>query len=419
MPKQHALSLQIPIIPDQLEALEKVLDGVGNPSAGDGIFPFSKLPEVHFARWIIAPAATLTTGRKVGASLVYAGNVDGSADQHVQRIVDTIPEGLDAILCHCVGYPEEGNRNAASRIAYIRKHTIKTPGFYVGAPERSVQQIYHEAELQVELRKFIESKKGQWKTHKEAYRAIKDFVKDDPKWDWARQPFKVPKTNIPMAILVVLMVLVLSPFLIIMLLCLHFFYEMRLKPFGLDINQVPDDHFMKMKSQEDVIYQNQLSQVFETKKGLPRFALKFFLLVTNLLAKYVYVGGQLMGTPTIHFARWVMIDGGDRYVFFSNFDGSWDMYLGDFVDNGAWGLNAVYSASVGYPTTLFVFGKGAYNIDQFMGWGRYTQVKSQIWYCAYPWYGLPQIIDRSRLRTALFNKGELNEKEMHEMLRRI
>ena len=140
---------------------------------------------------------------------------------------------------------------------------------------------------------------------------------------------------------------------------------------------------------------------------------------TSYAARSWFVEGQLMGTPTIHFARWVLIDGGNRFVFFSNFDGSFDEYLGDFVDNNGWGLNAIYGAAKGYPRTFFMFGGGSYKIQEFMGWGRLTQVPTPIWYSAYPWYGLQQIVDKSKLRTELFNSGELNDQEIKTMLSRI
>lgn len=220
-------------------------------------------------------------------------------------------------------------------------------------------------------------------------------------------------------ILFILLVVLMLPLLILAVLGIHFFYERREKPLGLTINQLPIETIQSLKSQEDIIYQNQLSQVFETKGGLRKLMLKALLAGTNFAAKNWFVEGQLMGTPTIHFARWAFIDDGKRFVFFSNFDGSFDGYLGDFVDNNGWGLNAIYGAAKGYPTTRFMFGGGSYNIQQFLGWGRYTQVPSQMWYSAYPWSSLQQVIRRSELSASLFSDKELSEEEMKETLRNI
>lgn len=419
MAKQYALSLQIPVIPDQVDAITDALNQVGNPSESSKLFPLQNLTTVHFARWLVVPAGTTRGGEQLPASVIYSANLDVTPDQHMKEIAESLGDGLDEILKHCTGYPPEGQRTAESRLKYLRQYMIKTPAFYVGAPNRTVEQIENEASLHRAVRDFVKANKGAWKSSREAFDAIKEFLANDPQWDWARKHYALPKKAWLKLIPLGLFVLLISPLLLLTAILIQILYETRDKPYGLDVNQVPLDHMQKMKSQEDIIYQNQLSQVFETKTGLRRMALHFFLWFTNLLAAWWAVGGQLLGTPTIHFARWVLIDGGRRFVFFSNFDGSFDEYLGDFVDNSGWGLNAIYGAAVGYPKTFLIFGEGAYKIGEFMGWGRYTQVQTQAFYSAYPWYGLQQIVDRSKLRVELFNSSHLSEEEIKASLRRI
>ena len=45
-----------------------------------------------------------------------------------------------------------------------------------------------------------------------------------------------------------------------------------------------------------------------------------------------------------------------------------------------------------------------------MGWGRKTQVTTPIWYSAYPWWGLQQIVDRTKLRSELLNNDKKLDK---------
>lgn len=416
--KQKPISLQIPIREGQVAALTALLETGQNPQLDSQFFQFSKLKDVHFARLLIAPEATLANGKICPASLIYAANVDGGVQEHYAELLKALSEDLDQVLDHCQGYPTAGDRTPASRLAYLKKHQLKTPGFYAGAPNRSVAQIHQEADLQKALQVFVKENGSKWSSSDEAYVEIERFLKGS-EWDWARKKYRLPRVQwLKMALLGLFLLIILVP-LLIYALVIQIFSESRAKPFGVNINQVPDEHMVKMMDKEDIVSQNQLSQVFETKRGLRKLGLHFFLWQTSMLAKWLYVGGQLLGTPTIHFARWVIIDGGKRFVFFSNFDGSYDQYLGDFVDNSGWGLNLIYGASVGYPKTLMLALKGAYQIGDFMGWGRLTQVDTQIWYSAYPWQGLPQIVDRSKLRAALFNSGTLNEKQIQEMLRRI
>ncbi len=414
MTKQNAVFFQIYVLPNQVDAVTEVLNSGGNPNPNDSFFAFNKIPDVHFARWIVVPA-----NDKYGASLVYAANVDGTEEKHINDLVDKLPDGLDKILIHCKDYPEENNRTRATRLAYLMKHKQKTPGFYVGAPNRSVSQINNEVEMQRALQQFVQANGSQWKTSKEAYAAIKKHVAEDPDFAWAKEKYHLPRKRFVKMFFFVLLLLLILPLLAIYVVIIHFFYEKKAKPFGKNVNQIPPAHMAPLKAQEDKIYQNQLSQIFETKGGLRKVGLRFFLWFASFTSANWFVGGQLLGTPTIHFARWVFIDNGSRFVFFSNFDGSFDEYLGDFVDNSGWGLNAIYGASIGYPRTFYVFGKGAYEIAEFMGWGRLTQVPTPIWYSAYPWTGLQQIVSNSHLRASLFNSGNLSDKEIKEMLRRI
>ena len=414
MVKQHPVFLQVYIVPEKVEALMALLNTGGNPQMKGNFFPFEKLESVHFARWIIAPATD-----KFRASIVYSANIDGDVASHLKDLAETMAEGIDAIMEHCEGYPDKASLTSASRLEFLKKHSFSTPAFYVGAPTRSVSQVHNEAKLHEAVRDFVKSHKGDWKNAREASSAIRNFLSQDSQWDWAKEKFTPPKGKGLKMMLFLLLVVVLLPFILLGVLFIFLLYEWREKPYGKTINELPIEKVRAMKNQEDIIYQNQLSQVFETKGGLRKIMLRFLLWATNFAAANWFVKGKLMGTPTIHFARWVFIDGGKRFVFFSNFDGSFDGYLGDFVDNNGWGLNAIYGAAKGYPRTYFMFGGGSYKILEFLGWGRKTQVATPIWYSAYPWYGLQQIVSKSHLRAQLFSGKELNEEEAQEMLRRI
>lgn len=414
MTKQNPVFFQFYLADGQEAACRSLLSKGGNPQIKEEFFAFNKLPNVHFARWLVVPATST-----IKASVIYSSNIDGDPYQHIQDLVSVFAAELDQILSCCVGYPSTENRNAESRLLYLKKHFKKTPGFYVGAPNRTVQQVHQEAELNAALRQFLQSNKGKWHTPREVYQAIQHFLANDPRWDWARKQYHYPRKQWVKMFFFTLFLLIILPILLVVIVCIHFFYELREVPYGITVNQLPQEHLNALQTQEDKIFQNQLSQIFETKTGLRRIMLHFMLWATTKLAAYWFVDGQLLGTPTIHFARWVLIDGGKRFVFFSNFDGSFDEYLGDFVDNSGWGLNAIYGASVGYPRTFFVFGGGAYKILQFMGWGRKSQVPTQVWYSAYPWYGLEQIASNSLLRQSLFNKETLSDKQVKQMLKRI
>ena len=51
----------------------------------------------------------------------------------------------------------------------------------------------------------------------------------------------------------------------------------------------------------------------------------------------------------IHFARWQLIDGDTRLLFTTNFDGSWEDYIGAFVRQIPWSLGLIWTNCENYP----------------------------------------------------------------------
>ena len=179
----------------------------------------------------------------------------------------------------------------------------------------------------------------------------------------------------------------LGPFLLAFLLVwavyMQLFHELRDPPGTITPNQVPDKIIDANVVEEDFVYQNQFSQIMLMKPGFSRlFTLKLFFFLTRILIRLFFVKGKLMGIPTIHFARWVLIDGNKRLLFFSNFDGSWTQYLGDFIDKSGWGLNAIFGNTINFPRIWFFFCRGAYDEMHFLGWSRSTQIPTPVWHVA-------------------------------------
>ena len=105
-----------------------------------------------------------------------------------------------------------------------------------------------------------------------------------------------------------------------------------------------------LEAREDWVTQNEFTAVGLRKPGpFRRFTLKFVLIILNFGCQHIFNRGNLAGVRTIHFARWVVIDDYRRVLFASNYDGSLESYMDDFIDKVAFGLNAVFSNGVGYP----------------------------------------------------------------------
>jgi hypothetical protein len=157
-----------------------------------------------------------------------------------------------------------------------------------------------------------------------------------------------------------------------------------------------------LESTEDHVAQNPFTAVGFVKAGrLRSLTMRGVLLGLDWSNRHVYGRDNLAGVRTIHFARWVPIDGGRRLIFASSYDGSLESYMDDFIDRLAWGLNAVFSNGVGYPTTRWLVLDGAQDEPAFKNYLRNHQVVTPVWYSAYDTLPARNVDDNSTIRLGL------------------
>ena len=156
------------------------------------------------------------------------------------------------------------------------------------------------------------------------------------------------------------------------------------------------------------------------KRRLRLATLRAVLAGIGFLGRWSYNRGALGSIATIHFARWVILERGGQHwlVFFSNYDGSWDSYLDDFVDLAAVGLTAVWSNTEGFPRTRLLILEGARDGPRFKAWARRTMGETHVWYSAYPQLTVAHVNANTALRKDLFRQ-DLSEAEVDAVLRRI
>jgi hypothetical protein len=174
--------------------------------------------------------------------------------------------------------------------------------------------------------------------------------------------------------------------------------------------RLPPASVQALAEREDFQVQNQLTHLVDLKPGLfRRILLRAVLYAIDLLARYKFNQGSLGGITTIHFARWVFLDDGKQLLFFSNYDGSWESYLGDFVDKAHVGLTSVWSNTEGFPkTTLLAFG-GATDEDRFKAWTRAHQIATPLWFSAYPDLTVRNIQENARICAGLVEEPPTDE----------
>ncbi len=94
--------------------------------------------------------------------------------------------------------------------------------------------------------------------------------------------------------------------------------------------------------------------------------------------------GFLATIGTIHAARWIVLPKTRQLLFCSNYDGSWESYLEDFITKSAKGVTCVWSNTEGFPATDLLFFKGAEDGDRMKRFARGSMQPTPFWFSAYP-----------------------------------
>jgi hypothetical protein len=169
-------------------------------------------------------------------------------------------------------------------------------------------------------------------------------------------------------------------------------------------------HVDELLEQEDRHLQNHLSSLVELKSGrLRRYWVRALLWTFNVMYRSGLSIPQLAALRTIHFAQWTLIDGGRRLLFLSNYDGTWNQYLDDFIELLDSGVEKIWDMSIDYPGTTTPGG--------FKQWARTKQTTHAIWYVRYPDLSVPAIDNNTAIRQGLF--GRPNTRAIDDWLRRF
>jgi hypothetical protein len=153
---------------------------------------------------------------------------------------------------------------------------------------------------------------------------------------------------------------------------------------------------------EDHDVTNQFTLMASLKPGLLRlWTLIGVLAAVNYAARHIVRRGRLGRIRTIHFARWVFLDGKKRMVFFSNYDGTVDSYMDDFINKAGFGLNALFSNGVGYLKTNWLVLDGCHDEEKYRNFLRRHTVPTQVWYKAYPGLTAIDLERNTRIRQGL------------------
>ncbi|ACV80524.1 hypothetical protein [Nakamurella multipartita] len=166
----------------------------------------------------------------------------------------------------------------------------------------------------------------------------------------------------------------------------------------------PDDgRVAALEQAEDLDVQNQFTMIATVRDSVERRELlRATLFLSDAYSKFLANSGRLVGVETIHFARIHRLDGGRRFLFMSDFDGSWSRYLFDFLTTGSFAVVPNWTNLLGCPKTEYLMEPGPGFSQRFLPFTRAGQVRTDVWFSAYPGLTVTDILRHGQIRRGLF-----------------
>ncbi len=419
------INIVIELTPEQEQPVSQALDALGNPLKEPLKSIIDDFSRLHFFSLTVVPSDVNTA-----PFLVFELSADGDEESLLEELANAVGQHVDAVFAPLKAPTQPLSKFWLDNRVKTSLGFFGTPGVaHDGSPGMSVQRIREEAEqAQLITRAFHQIERSP--SALETLMKIRKTVDIDCK----PKPCPMLEPGKPGSILsgvlsniVNLVTTLMWPLILLALIMSGWMSFASLEGYSvssvltaiimtlfttvagsatliiistalayrklrqLETTDAPDDSppdLQKMsaiRAREDHYAQNHLAGVSIMKPGLVRtLALRLVFWLVATLKKSLYRPGFLGDIGTIHFARWFIIPGTNRLLFFSNYGGSWESYLEDFINKASNGLTGVWSNTVGFPRTNNLVLDGATDGDRFKRWARRQQNPTLCWYCAYP-----------------------------------
>jgi hypothetical protein len=403
---QNALTVITKIKPGETPALKAFLTVIGRDIKGkrDNVHvSFADIHTTHFARWVII-------NEQGEPHLLFTSNHDGTWEEYVDLLIAKIGPALDEIWGRCEGYPSGRMQNpqqfSIDFKKYLWKHSYEVDTFYLGYRHVQVKELKGYLKLREKIEEVLDLK-----AVRAALAEIIPAMPLDPAVAQAASAFWVNAKNAAIIAWVVIETV------------FYFLFLVFIRPLQVWLRGTPRINYKTPPPSaadtypaeiEDFISQNQMT-VITRIKPLRLLILKLVLAFIHTAAKYIFNQGSLASLATIHFARWIIIDNGTHLLFESNYDSTWESYIGDFIDRVSNGMNAVWRHSVGFPHTtgLIDTQHGCKDVEAFKTYIRQNQIEAQTFYSAYPKHTIRNLLSAIRIGKSL------NQQDVVQWLRRF
>jgi hypothetical protein len=417
-----------PVLADRIEALKSLLEsmtgnlGMANPK--NQILPFGLFEEIHYSRFVVLDDRTLDDfaafGKPVPAypvALAFIVDCDGSVEECISHLVRDAAAGLQQLFSHCEHFTAE-----TDLLTWMTQRLQPSSASYVNWVGRTVWQVREEAVLREFLLRSIDSAGIKAAPAQDIHKELAGRVRGA--LDAGTLVLTPPQTtpfawqvhnglhclSLPLGILAVVILVCLFPWLLVPLALAAVFFMWLLRRYEKSepeiIVRMPPQHSQMLARLEDHDVTNQFTVLGSVKPTLFRsVTLTVILWVVDYGARHIYNAGHLGRIQTIHFARWAFLNKKERVLFLSNYDGSLEAYMDDFINKVGWGLNLVFSNGIGYPRTHWLVQDGSKSEQLFKYTLRRHQLPTEVWYKAYPGLTAFDLARNARIRKGIERKS--------------
>ncbi|MCU1383190.1 MAG: hypothetical protein JWL71_1887 [Acidobacteria bacterium] len=421
-----------PLAQDHVERARDLIEALGNPAGERVHAAFEAIADepgnlaIHFASLTVFPA---TRG---GGHLLFEFSADGPRDPLIAALAKHLgPFVQDA-------YALTADRGGAPLAGYWTAHVVEVGQglfdnagvVFAGTPGLSVRRIRQERALREYLKTLVEETAAPFTSALALLERVRHALEQNPTFSWALEaddvaalqsertgvssyvriglnivrmylwPLGVPAVllfglalladrsaaGMTRAVMVGWDALIATLLATVAALGIAYLVFRRQETRDQPDHRAPDPQkIAAIVARENFHAHNHLAAVSVIKPGLlRRAALKAVFAAIAQLATNLFRPGWLGTLGTIHFARWVRVPGTRDLIFLSNYGGSFESYLEDFITIAHAGLTGVWSNTEGFPRTSNLVQQGASDGDFFKRWARRQQVPTGCWYSAYP-----------------------------------
>jgi hypothetical protein len=378
----------------------------------NALLPFAEFETLHFARFVILDDKTTEDIRVYGSTphtyplyLAFLGDVDGDVSAFLGKLIKRAGKGLGKIFSCCQGFGPN-----TDLFDWMKQHEAPPIAAYVNWRGRTVRQIREEAAVSDALENYLNRNHATLQDLRpiELHDKLRAFVNAEQSARRVTLSKEAPTPigwqikNLLHMIGFPLLALLLSP-LLLFLAPFYIFALRRLEKSDPVVCPTADQKYAEnLSSFEDHDITNQFSAMGSLKPGLVRLLTTSIVLKTvNYGARHLTRPGRLGRIRSIHFARWVFVAGTERMIFCSNYDGSVESYMDDFINKTGFGLNASFSNGIGYPRTNWLVREGCIDERNYKEYLRRHTLPSQVWYKAYPGLSAVDLEKNTRIRQGL------------------